>query len=800
VIQRAPFPGKCTEAPETTYREPLRLPLKFISLPSLIWACIFPSATAEEEQEVHTFEEHVLPLMERYCYDCHGGGEKIKGDLDLTPYQTGDQVFRDRDAWLHILEQIETEEMPTKDPLPTDEERAFLVKWIDQRLNDIDWSKVREAGHVTIARLNNTEYENTLRDLLGVETKAGATFSQDGEGQSGFTTDRDNLFITPSDMEKYFHAADRALDAAIALETPPISKRLESEDMFMTESDPVKTIGGLTGYEINRGQMTLYESVEFPSDGLYRFSIKGLPSVVNLGALRLRIDDTPSGDYTFHGPKPSTESVLAHVSKGAHQIAFNFETSLLPPEMRKKYRRQNKVGSTLVDWVEVTGPVRSKLTPKQSPVFFVKPGADVSADQAAHQIISRFVQRAFRRPVGEAYVQRYLGIYHDAVDQGESFTPAIKLALSSVLISPNFLFRNEMEPGEGRTGEFALDDYQVASRLSYFLWMSMPDQELFTLAKEGKLRGPEVLRAQVRRMLRDPKSRSFTSSFLGEWLGYQSVGESVIPDAKIFPEFDGALATAMKDETILTFEHLIKSDHNLLQLLNTEATFINERLARHYQVEGVKGEHMRPVAVSDPNRGGLLGMASVLTATSSPTRTSPVLRGKWVLETLLGEHIPEPPADAGELSADAGRNKGKTLREELEIHRKNPECWSCHEKIDPIGFGLENFDAIGRYRQRENGKIIDSTGVVEGHEFSGTAELKAWLIAERKEAFVENLTKRMLAFALGRKLETFDQGALLKIQEALTGNDYRAQTLFEEIVLSYPFLHQNHEAPKLDDL
>lgn len=747
-----------------------------------------------------TYEEHVLPLIERYCYDCHGGGEKIKGDLDITPYKTGDQVFKDRDAWLDILEQIETEEMPTKDPLPTDEERALLVQWINQRLNDVDWSKVREAGHVTIARLNNTEYENTLRDLLGVETRVGSAFSQDGEGQSGFTTDRDNLFITPSDMEKYFQAADRALDAAMALETRPISKRLESEDMFMTESDPVRTIGGLTGYEVNRGQMTLYESVEFPSDGLYRFTIKGLPSVAEIGRLRLRVDDAPSGDFTFRGRKPSTDSILVHVSKGAHQIAFNFEQALLPPEIRKAYKRTHKVGSTLVDWVEVSGPIRSPDAPSRSPVFFIKPGPGVSEDQAAHQIISRFVQRAFRRPVGEAYVQRYLGIYHDAVEQGESFGPAIKLALSSVMISPNFLFRNEMKPGEGNSGEFALDDYQVASRLSYFLWMSMPDEALFDLAGQGKLREPEVLRSQVRRMLKDPKSRSFTSSFLGEWLGYQSVGESVIPDAKIFPEFDDALATAMKDETILTFEHLIKGDHNLLQLLDTKAAFINERLAKHYKVQGVEGEHMRPVVVSDPNRGGLLGMASVLTATSSPTRTSPVLRGKWVLETLLGEHIPEPPADAGELSADAGRNKGKTLREELEIHRKNPECWSCHEKIDPIGFGLENFDAIGRYRTKENGKPIDSTGVVEGHRFSGTAELKAWLIAERKEAFIENLSKRMLAFALGRKLETFDQGALLKIQEALHDNDYRAQTLFEEIVLSYPFLHQNNEAPNLDDL
>lgn len=768
---------------------------------TLVASATLPSALLSQSiLETHSFEQHIQPLIQQYCYSCHGEGDKIKGDVDLTPFQTDGAVFKERELWLYVLEQIETEEMPTKDPLPTPEERALMVEWIDARLNDIDWSQVREAGRVTMPRLNNTEYKNTLRDLLGAETRATDTFSKDGEGQSGFTTDRDNLFITASVMEKYFAAADRALVAAIALEAPPITKRLESEKMFMTESDPVKTIDGLTGYEINRGQMTLYESIDFPYDGFYEFSIKGLPTVIELGMIRLRIDDEPSGDFIFKGKLPSTQTMLAYVKSGTHQVSYNFEPqTMLPPNVRKQYKRAFKAGSTLVDWVQVTGPVRAEGTPQQSPVFFVKPSNDISAEEAAYQIIERFTQRAFRRPVEPQDVQRYYSIYQRATEQGESFTPSIKLALSAILISPKFLFRHEFAPSN-TNGEYALDDFQIASRLSYFLWMSMPDPELFSLAQKGKLRNPDILRAQVRRMVLDPKSRSFTSAFLGEWLGYQSVGESVIPDAKLFPEFDEALATAMKDETILTYEHLIKNNYNVLHLLNTNATFINDRLAKHYQIEGVEGAHMRPAAIRDPNRGGLLGMASVLTATSSQTRTSPVLRGKWVLETLLGEHIPEPPADAGELSADAGRNNGKTLREELLIHRDNPDCRSCHERMDPIGFGLENFDAIGRFRNKVNGKPIDNTGIVQGFEFSGIAELKAWLIAERKDAFIENMTRRMLAFALGRELETFDQAALLKIQDALAKNDYGALTLIEEIVLSHPFLHQNNEQPELADL
>ena len=771
---------------------------------SVVFAPNLFAEKAENLLEQYTFEEHIQPLIQQYCYSCHGEGKKLRGDLDLTPYQSDKQVFADRETWLYILEQIETEEMPTKEPLPTVQERQLMVKWIDQRLNDIDWSTIREAGHVTIPRLNKIEYANTLRDLFGLETYASKTFSEDGEGQSGFTTDRDNLFITASDMEKYFRAANLALDVATAKEAPPVSQHLESEKMFMTERSPVQTIQGITGYEINRGQMTLYESIDFPSDGIYQFSVKGLPTVADIGALRLRVNNEPKGELHFQGKEPAIQSISVHVTKGTHQIALNFERSALPPEFRRLYTREYKLGTTLVDWIKVNGPLPNKNQASTSPVFFISPSKNISADDAATQILARFMKRAFRRPVQQEETQRYLSIYQNAIEGGKAFEPAIKLALSAVLVSPNFLFRQEFAPTldeeEAITkngGEFALNDYQIASRLSYYLWMSMPDQTLFDLASEGKLREPKVLREQIHRMLQDPKARSFTSTFLGQWLGIQSLGESVIPDQKIFPEFDPYLAQAMKDETTLAFEHLIKNDLNLLALLDSKSTYLNQRLAQHYRIKGVEGPQMRPITLQNRHRGGLLGMASVLTATSSPTRTSPVLRGKWVLETLLGEHVPEPPADAGELSANAGRNNGKTVREELEIHRDHPDCRSCHNRIDPLGFGLEDFDAIGRLRKQANGRPIDNSGIVEGHEFKGTVELKAWLLAERKDAFINNLSRQMLAFALGRKLETFDQGALLKIQAALAANDFSGRTLIEEVVLSYPFLHQNTEPSEL---
>ena len=762
-------------------------------------ACLFLTgiSNAEDLLKTHTFEEHIQPLLEEYCYKCHNE-EKTRGDFDLTPYKTGEQIFTDREDWLFVLEQIETEEMPTKEPLPTAEERALMVNWIDQRLNDVDWSQVREAGHVTIPRLNKTEYQNTLRDLFGLPTQAGSKLSDDGEGRSGFTTDRDNLFITASDIEKYFKAANEVIEASFAFQSKPKKLHFESEEMLITESgSPVVTKKGLTGYEVNRGQMTLYESIDFPHDGLYRFAVQAVPTVSETGGLRLRLNDEVSGDFYFEKPTASVETLTIFVPKGSYQVALNFERSLLPPKVQKQYKRTNKVGTTVVDWMKVEGPLRPANAPATSPVFFVTPKS-VGVEEAATRIITRFAERAFRRPLAAGEADRYLALFYRAAEQRESFSSAIKISLSAILVSPNFLFRHELAPAGASSGEFPLNDYQLASRLSYFLWMSMPDQELFNLAKVGQLSDPEILRKQVRRMIVDPKSRSFTSAFLGEWLGYQSVGVSVIPDQKVFPDFDAALAQAMKDETILTFEHLLRNDHPLSNLLDTKATFINERLAEHYEVPNVKGDHMRPLAISDPHRGGLLGMASVLTATSSPTRTSPVVRGKWVLETILGEHVPEPPDDAGELSPDAGQNNGTTLREELEIHRNNPDCRSCHQKIDPIGFGLENFDAIGRFRTRENGKLIDNTGVLEGHEFRGTAQLKTWLLEERKEAFIENVSRRMLAFALGRHIETFDQGPLLKIKENLAASNFGAMSLIEEVVLSYPFLHQNNQQPDLD--
>lgn len=904
------------------------------------------------------FEKEIRPLLVKYCQKCHSG-EKPKGEFNLTEFNSEAAIRKARSAWRKVLTVVKEDEMPPDDPLPTPAERQKIVEWVEAATK-IDWSKVKNPGHVTIPRLTRAEYNNTMRDLLGVDLRPGDTFSQDGEGQSGFTTDRDSLFVTPSMMEKYFDAAERSLGSLIAIRKRPIQVHLESEKMFMTETkETPKQFGDdFLGYVINRGQMTLYDSVRFPADGWYEFRIRALSTDGPTGS-RLRINDVVQGDFYVPERTPQTVTLRVFVRAGSHQVAWNIEKGAKPapgsaaakrakvlaqkeaeartaaaidaaeakknppkkyrklprdangivtreamkhapkfpatgkepsplkaliqrldnaayslqrpyewlrllntdgdpneivrfkgyvadrtktlnlakdalakaldkslPQFEKLYNEANKEriadnrmllsrvkdvkavarqpqgrpprtastkpGNVAIDWVEVRGPVLPQKASEKPLVFFVSPKSDEEKPAAAREIIGRFAQRAFRRPVQAEEVDRFVSLYEKADARGDSFEDSVKLALAGVLVSPHFLFRVEAGPGDD---EFRLNDFQLASRLSYFLWMSMPDDELIALAAKGTLREPATLRQQVRRMLKDSKAEAFSRAFTGQWLGFAALGIGVKPDAKKFPQFTLKLAEAMKQEPTLFLLSLMREDGSLLGLLDSDTTFLNADLARLYGISGVDGTSLQPVVLKDRNRGGLLGMASVLTATSSATRTSPVIRGKWVLETLLGRELPEPPADAGELPGNAG--EARTLREELLRHRRNPTCATCHDKIDPIGFGLENFDAIGRFRTMQARKPIDAKGELpDGTIVDGPVELKQYLKTEKKTEFARNVARRLLAFALGRELQYFDEPAVEKILVAVETDDYLAATLIEQIVLSYPFQFQTGRVPK----
>lgn len=923
-----------------------------------------------------SFENEIVPLLQKYCVKCHRG-EKPKGEFDITHFKTVEQIRKARDEWRQVLLVVSENEMPPDDPLPSAAERQKLIDWLED-VTKIDWSKVRNPGHVTIPRLTRDEYNNTMRDLLGVDLRPGSRFSEDGEGSSGFNTDRDALFVTPAQLEKYFEAAERALDGLIALRHEPMKRHLEAEAMFMTETKETPQPFGddFLGFVINRGQMTLYESVNFPADGYYEFRIRARSTAGPTGA-RLRINDVTQGDLIVPRQTPAEYELTTFVEKGSHQVAWNIqvptaaqlavalaenqqrpesasstendpaepvspqretasekprEYTKLPKnantiinvesaknhprypakgdepkeiaalirkldaaalglqrpyewlrlhgvngepsqldrftgyiedriktydqaktelatalnfseeEFNKNYgnvdrladnkrlldqvsetvaefrrkRKQppkpkadeiQKPGSVHIDWVEITGPVippsSSSASDDQSAarpgsrIFVVEPGNGVSESEAASQILENFVRLAFRRPAERSDVARFVSLYEKSKGQGGSFERSLRLALTAVLVSPKFLYRLELGPGPGPgddNDEFQLDDYQLASRLSYFLWMSMPDDELFDLAAQEKLKNAEVLKQQVGRLLADPRSLTFAETFTGQWLGFAALGNSVMPDAKKFPQFTAELAMAMKQETAIAFRVLLKEDRSVLELLDSDETWLNSTLARHYGIEGVRGDEFVRVSLTDRTRGGLLGMGSVLTATSSPTRTSPVVRGKWVLETLLGRTLPAPPADAGELPGDAG--EARTLREELALHRRNPTCAACHDKIDPIGFGLGNFDAIGRFRTKQAGKPIDATGELPGGiTFDGPVELKAFLAAERKTEFTRNLTRRLLSFALGRELQYFDEPAVEKIVTAVEARSYSSREMLNQIVQSYPFQFQTGRLP-----
>jgi hypothetical protein len=868
----------------------------------------------------------IQPLLKTYCLDCHNA-DKQKGDIDLTHFGSLQSVQKDFKLWQTMLQQVEEEEMPPKKPLPTSAEREQIMDFLRHGLASIDWSQQKGIEHVTLPRLTKTEYNNTLRDLIGIDFEPGKLLLDDGPGLSGFTNDRDALFISPALAEQLFDAADYALKAAIALKQKPMQKMFEAEKMLMTErgSKPEDLPGGGVGYSLaGAGQRTLYDEVIVPADGWYRLTVKHVGRGGDSG-MRLRIDNEPRAYFLCEDNKPQEQTVELLLRAGSHQMTWNIDNTHFrkttptvarktrtPPkggypvfdqkkaaplvsaaakinapqlplpanasveikklvdilnrnfqsmQMRIEYLRAvtpdgnpndlrsffnllpertegmivaknqlaeamkvpaseidrqieaanaaklasnrqvvgdslevlgmpfdpasligsaesqgaakaQRIGAPGVDWIKVDGPL-SPVGSKPRPLF----------QSDAREALAAFLPRAFRRPVRNGELEKHLQLFDKAKARGESHDEALTLAFTAALTSPSFVFRDEFRAGQ-------LDDHQLANRLSYFLWMTMPDDELRALADAGELRDDATLRAQVKRMVTDPKARAFTSTFLGQWLGFSGLGSEHVPDARKFRDFTPALADAIKLEPVLVYENLLRTGGSLTRLLDTRETFANAELAQLYGIEGISSMDMKPVTFTDDHRAGLLGMAAVLTASSTPNRTSPVIRGKWVLENLLGRKLAEPPADAGQLDDKAGE-RGKTLREELAAHRRNESCAGCHDKIDPIGFGLENFDAIGRFRTQEAGKPVDATGTLPGGiTINGPAALRAAIQSRHQDEFLANLTRRLTAFALGRALKPQDEGLILELLAELKRTGYQADSLVEAIVLSEAFQTQ----------
>lgn len=421
-------------------------------------------------------------------------------------------------------------------------------------------------------------------------------------------------------------------------------------------------------------------------------------------------------------------------------------------------------------------------------ILFSRPGWFSKTEPPAREVIRAFARRAWRRPVTDEEVDHLLKLFHRADDRGDKFVASVRLALKAVLISPHFLFLAEPEPAQA--GIQRLADVPLASKLSYFIWSSMPDDELLSLAEQGQLSHLKVYREQIARMLKDPKANALGERFALQWLGLDRLGGDVKPDSTKYPEFNPALAQAMKSEVTTFFNHLVSEDRSLLELLDSDYTFANQELARLYDIPGVTGEELKRVQLADKNRGGLLGMAAVAATTSYPLRTSPVLRGRWVIESLLGDKIPPPPPGVPALDEKGAATHNLTLRQQLEQHRANAECAACHDKMDPLGFGLENYDVLGRWRDQLNGHPLDTTGTLPtGESYEGVGGLKKILL-ERKEKIMRHMVRKMTGFAFGRELNKFDNCVIDDAMKALEHNGWRATVLIESIANSYPFQHR----------
>lgn len=751
------------------------------------------SARAAQVKDPHgapvAYETHLRPFFERYCLDCHG--ERKRGGLDLRAYPEAAALTTHRQTFEAVLQNLESHLMPPPNkPQPTPAERALLAGWLRRELYPVDCHRP-DPGRVTLRRLNRAEYRNTIRDLVGVEFDVAADFPQDDVGY-GFDNIGDVLSLPPILLEKYLAAARRILDEAIVTGPPPA---------------PVSRYAGAQlrgGEPLEAGVRSLFSAGEIHVEhdcraaGEYTVRVRAYgdqagPEPVNV---ELRLNGQAVGRFavTATAAAPQVLATNLTLATGRQRLAVAFLNDYYQPDAPDPAQRDRNFH--LLN-LEVAGPLAAAPPPLPAShrrIFFVEPAARTpeAERECARRILGEFARRAYRRPVSPAEVNGLLGLYDLARNDGESFESGVKLALTAVLVSPHFLFRGEWPSGqEDPRAVHPVNEFALASRLSYFLWSTMPDEELFRLAAEGRLR--RHLTAQVRRMLRDPRARALVDNFAGQWLQFRNL-EVVAPDPATYPGFDETLRAAMRREAELFVEHLLREDRSVLEFLDADWTFVNGPLARHYGLEGVEGEEFRKVSLQGTPRGGVLTMGSFLTITSNPTRTSPVKRGKWVLDNLLNQPPPPPPPEVPELPDNPAARLTGSLRQRLEQHRADPMCASCHALMDPIGLAFENFDGVGRWREQDGGFPIDPAGqLASGERFQGPAELKRLLLTARREDFLRCLASKLLTYALGRGLEYYDQCAVDAVVEATRRGHYRFSALVLGVVNSVPFQYRRGE-------
>lgn len=717
-----------------------------------------------------TFDEDVRPVLRRYCFDCHEG-KRAESGITLDAYREADAKTSDRAAWMKVLRQLQGRAMPPADAdQPSPEEMQAVIAWLENDALKPDCSGGERPGRVTVRRLNREEYNNTIRDLFGVAIRPADNFPSDDIG-FGFDTIGDMLTIPPVLLERYIDAAESVARAAIA----------------STDVDAAPTLLLPGGVLAHAGDMDLEFTVEHAGDYVIRVTAWGDQAGPEPPRMTIAVDGRQKRktDVPNERGSPAEHEIRLRLTDGRHALRITFSNDYYDPKATKNNDRNLHVGS-----IAVLGPigVLPDVVPKFHSRFFSRP---IPAEADVHQqtdlfkkLIQPLASRGFRRRATKDELEGLSLIFLAARDRGETIERATQMAISAMLVSPSFLLRVEAAAPPG--GIRDLDDFEIASRLSYFLWSSLPDDDLFRAAVRGELRTTEQIVRQARRMLLDPKSAALAKNFAGQWLGLRGLDE-VIPDKNLFPDFDEPLRDAIQQETEMLFEHIAREDRSILEFLDADYTFVNQRLARHYGMPNITGEEFRKVAVDPHQRGGLLGHASILTVTSNPTRTSPVKRGKWILETLFNAPPPEPPADVPELADGASGQLTGTLRQRMEQHRADPACATCHKLMDPLGFGLENYGATGAWRIHDGTAEVDASGELpDGQRFDGPAGLRS-LLADRNEDFRRCFIEKLLTYALGRGLDYYDACAVERIAAAsATGGD-RFCVILAEIVSSPAF-------------
>ena len=786
--------------------------------------------------------EAVRSLLDGYCVACHnqrriaaGGEPPSVLDAQLRAaglaLDTADAERPDRDAerWERVIARLRAGSMPPAGrPRPREEEARAVASWLETRLDEAA-SRHPDPGRTgSLHRLNRTEYGNAIRDLLALEVDVAALLPGDETSDTGFDNNAEVLSISTAQLERYLSAARKISRLATGVLTAPEFARFENS-VLLTQADrqgedlPLGSRGGLSA------------TYHFPADGTYIFRI-GLTTnwqdyVRGMGRrnlLDLRIDGRLVRRFTVGGEAPGTPApttwspaeagdpeweryvresaahleVRAEVEGGPHVVGVSFVRNRWAPEGPLQPVMKGAVlsndekyhGNAEVQALTIEGPYEGAVpddTPSRRRIFACRPAAPSGDEACARRILSRLARLAYRRPPAGGDVETLLDFFRAGrAKPGGGFDAGIQLALERLLVDPDFLLRVHEEPPGAAPGEaYALPDLELASRLSFFLWSSIPDEELLDVAERGELTDPETLRAQVRRMLADPRSEALASDFAAQWLHLRNLDE-VKAEPSVHPDFDQDLLEAFRQETARFIASTIDEDRSVLDLLGADYTYVNERLARHYGIPGVYGSRFRRVPLPDlEQRGGLLGHGSLLSLTSYPNRTSPVLRGRWLLESIFGTPPPGPPPDVPPLPERGEGDAPASMRERLELHRRNPACASCHRSIDPPGFMLEHYDAIGRWRTvTETGHPVDASGTLpSGVTATGLAGLRG-LLLEEPEAFVGTLTERLLAYALGRQLRHHDRPTVRRIVRDASADGYRWSAVVLRIVESPAFL------------